>query len=44
MTTMRERGIARVRDMVLAALGSRKARVWLFGRWLSGMERRLDAV
>ncbi len=36
MATVRERGIARVRDMVLAALGGRKARVWLFGSCARG--------
>jgi predicted nucleotidyltransferase len=36
MATVRERSIARVRDMVLAALAGRKARVWLFGSCARG--------
>ena len=36
MTTVRERNIARVREMVLAALAGRPARVWLFGSCARG--------
>jgi predicted nucleotidyltransferase len=36
VTTVRERNIAKVRDMVLATLAGRRAKVWLFGSCARG--------